>query len=177
MEINIFDLASVDKAIEELEKLNERLAKCEKELVPRLLAIGQETAQPIFNDAPIATDADPHVDVWTESDGNTGVLHAAGEVAGFLEFGTGIIMGQGETLPRPEGWGLGEYGRGRGKNPPWGYYGSAGDNLPEGTREVLKKGKTVTITKGNKPAGAMLRASEEMQDNAAIIAREVLNKS
>ncbi|MBQ5365376.1 MAG: hypothetical protein IIU49_04830, partial [Spirochaetales bacterium] len=67
MEINIFDLASVDKAIEELETLNERLAKCEKELVPRLLAIGQETAQPIFNSAQIATDADPHVDVRTES--------------------------------------------------------------------------------------------------------------
>lgn len=163
--IDPFDKSSIDNAIKQIKKYkNDFLAK-EEEFVRRLKELGVSVATTGFSTA--SYDGTNDVLVTETQNGNRAVVIAYGETVGFIEFGTGVFN------PEYNSSGLeytppahGTYGKGRGKQRAWGYYGDPGTN-----GVVQKSG--VVITKGNPPAEAMLAARNKMIEQVAQIAREV----
>lgn len=173
IQIDVLSSKSIEEAKKEIQRYADDLKRAEKSIESAVADVGMEVAREGFSAAQYAGYNDVSVSVRTEDDETQ--LAATGEAVAFIEFGTGVVMGQGETLPRPPGLaGLGQYGQGKGATPPWGYYGVMGINPPEGTYRPERK--DVVITKGNPPAGAMLRASEEMRSRKSDIVRKELGK-
>lgn len=181
--IDIFDVKSIDDAIRHLDMLEQELSSIEDKVTDQLTEIGAEEAAPIFASAPYDGYNDSRVST-TKSEHGTGSVDAYGESAGFIEFGTGINVGEGPTLPRPQGWGLGEYGDKHGAHPPWVYIGEMGSNPATGyippkwnrkeKKYDLADGKVITW--GNPPAGAMLRAEIVMEGMAPSIVKGEVDK-
>lgn len=173
IDIDILDPKSIGRAVRELERYADKLEESEGRIAEAVAEVGVKVVSDIFASAPYAGTKD--ILVRVESEGKEAEVLATGESVAFLEFGTGVVMGQGPTLPRPDGIvGLGQYGKGKGATPPWGYYGFEGDNPPEGT--YYNEKKDVVITHGNPPAGALMRASIEMESQAEEIVRKELGK-
>lgn len=184
IEFDIFDPDSIDEAIKELETLEVYLESgLPDDVVDKVTEVGVEEAAPIFANAPYDGNNDVTVKAKPAQNG-TGYVNAAGKAAGFIEFGTGKDVGKGETLPRPSGWGLGEYRpNSGGSHPPWVYTGPMGKNpatgilaskKKKGGGYEIRKGKVTTW--GNPPAGAMLQASRVMEAYAPDAVKEVLAK-
>lgn len=135
----------------------------------RLAKEGLNVARAEFNSAQY--DGTNDVTVMIEIVGKNKVAVVAnGQAVAFIEFGTGIHYT--EQHPKADEMGAvrGGYGKGKGNNDSWTYYGETGTS---GT--VIKetdKG-TVVRTKGNPPARAMYDASQKMIEKIQEIAREV----
>ena len=89
------------------------------------------------------------------------VIRASGQDVCFLEFGAGVYYNPSEPypIPRPQGIaGIGEYGKGHGKQQAWYYTNKNGDSVR---------------TRGNPAAKFMYEASAEMKRSIERIAREV----
>ncbi len=184
IKVDLFDPASVDKAISDLEEYAMLMEAACSVVVSELADLGAQTAQQVFDSAQVAQDTRDIAVVAQKKGLKSAEVVAMGQGVGFIEFGAGVGMGQGPTLERPPGWGLGEYGQGKGANPPWVYKGSEMPWNPPGTTQLTRKNKDGTrsaregyvMTHGNPPAHGMLDALEDMYDAAPALMRKELGK-
>lgn len=158
--INPYDQKSINKAYEDILKYKQWLAAKETELLNRLAFLGATRVSLGFARASLE-DTKP-VNVTTTVIGNTATIIADGEQVCFIEFGTGVRFGYGYPGERPPGIvGIGEYGKGKGKNPKgWWYTGDDG------------KGKH---TYGNYPYAPLYTTVTELAEQISTIARSVFN--
>lgn len=124
--IDIFNKASIEQAIKQLEAY-------QKKLEPKLQEVkeqaGYEIAKMVsagFNGAPydyILGEGYSTPDVDVEFNPEEGTVTAYGTEAVFAEFGAGVHMGGKYPGDRPAGIvDLGQYGHGYGKRKVWGFY-------------------------------------------------------
>ena len=152
---------SIGAAIKELQRYKEWVEAKTKELCERLSVIGAYEASVRFAGAIYDGSNDVFVDV-EPIDGGYAIV-AKGQAVAFIEFGAGVYHNPSEPypLPRPDGIvGIGEYGKGKGKQQAWGYYDNAGE---------------LVITRGNPAAMPMWYAMREMENEIRRIAREVFS--
>ena len=165
--VNLADAASIDRAIEELNRIAEeiRTSKCE-EFCRRLAEIGVDVTNTVYSAAPYAGTND--VSVKLEQRGNGYAIMASGSALGFIEFGTGRDFPLGEYANQVGAPPHGTYGQRRGAKPPWLYKGDPGTmGTPSSSRPGL------VWTSGNPPANAFPQAVNEIKAQIEAIAREV----
>ena len=152
-------VASIDNAITELRAFQASLDRKKDKLLEELANIGVKEASVRFTTAMYDGVNDSSVTLETISNGYC--IKAEGKAVAFIEFGAGVYHNPGEPYPnqRPSGIvGIGEYGKGRGKRPAWGFKDDSGE---------------LVITRGNPAAMPMWYASEEMRSKILKIAKEV----
>lgn len=156
--IDLFNPASIQKALAILEGYKQSLTTKQTELIENAVRKSADAANQVYvhhpGDHGIAS---AFYSVENGADGVTGTVTAtapAGEI-GFIEFGTGIHHPEWDSsqvpYTPPE---HGSYGKGQGRDPGWWYY----NNWP---------------TDGRDPASAMLVARQTMIDSVLDDAREV----
>ena len=135
--VDIFDPASIDKAVREIREYSKWVQRKTDELRERIAYFIAKDASAVFNTA-IAEDdlmegvITGSVDVSVDPDGDNATLVIAhGKDAVFMEFGAGVYFnGAVGSSPNPWGAGLGftigSYGKGNGKKEVWGYIGDDG---------------------------------------------------
>lgn len=167
--IDVFDLASVDAAVRDIEAYAARVQHKTDELRRRVADLIAQDAQGVFNTA-VADDlvtegaVTGNVDVRVESNGeNTTLIIASGKDAVFMEFGAGVYHnGAVGTSPNPLGAGLGftigSYGKGNGAKRVWGYRGEDG---------------VVHLTHGAPASMPLYNAVQSVSRDIARIAQEV----
>ena len=139
--INPFDLRSIDKGIDAIEKYIEKLEKLETELPKALAEYGAVQAQAKFDTAAYDIMVDgsgshPSITCYPLESENGWMVVADGAEVCFVEFGAGIYFNGEEAYlgERPPGIvGIGEYGKGHGNKPIWGIPKAAGGGLTHGT--------------------------------------------
>lgn len=152
------DEKSISSAIKELERYKQWVDKKTKLLCEKLALIGANEASVRFASA--IYDGQNDAEVSIKPTGNGWIICASGQSIAFIEFGSGVYHNPSEPypLPRPAGVvGIGEYGKGKGKQLMWGYY----DN-----------GELV-LTRGNPASMPMYYATQEMEREVLRIAQEV----
>ena len=167
--IDIFDPASVDRAVREIRAYSERGRRKTEELRERVSNLIANDARTAFASA-IASDdlreggIPGNVDVSVRADGdNVTIIVADGKDAVFMEFGAGVYYnGAVGSSPHPLGAGLGmtigSYGKGLGKRAVWGYLGDDGE---------------LHLTHGAPASMPLYRAVQSVAMNIVDIAREV----
>ena len=170
--VNPLSLASVVQARNRINYYKKGLqGRCDK-LVTRLAELGGGTAEVTFSSAiyDIGVYGNPlqHavITVTTERDfqkhKSSYTIHADGEAVAFVEFGAGVYfnsLGGGSGEPRPEGIvGIGEYGKGKGKQDAWAFVRSDGE---------------LCITRGTPAQPGMWNAAQTMRQQIEKIAKEV----
>ncbi|HAJ96150.1 MAG TPA: hypothetical protein DCO72_00200 [Ruminococcus sp.] len=162
------DSKSIHNAIKELEKYQKFLEKQIPVFLERVAQLGVEIASVKFDGAQY--DGTNDVKVTKRRDnGNYFAVVATGNATLFIEFGTGVVYP--DVHPEiPSGVaGRGEFGKGKGKNRAWGYYGEAGTN----GRIATNKKKAVVVTHGNPANMCMYLTAEELRREISGIAKEV----
>lgn len=163
---------NIDNAVRQIEEYANSLMEKLHRLLELLMNEGWEIAAVGFSEAVYDGDRDVMLNLpyW---EGDTIYLVANGKSVAFIEFGSGTTYEEyppdkkpSEVLPH------GEFGKKKGKEPPWVYVGNAGDN---GTVLAYKKdGRAVVRTEGNPPARAMYNASKVLdKEHIQKMAREV----
>ncbi len=150
---------SIDEAIKELNAFKREFLEREKKLVERLAMIGVKEASVRFTTAMYDGTNDTEVTLTEIKNGYS--IIANGKAVAFIEFGAGVYHNTSEPYPnpRPEGIvGIGEYGKGKGKQQAWGY---------------KDENDELVITRGNPAAMPMWYASEEMKNAILTVVREV----
>ena len=157
MKISI-NTQAYDEAIKFFRDYAKDLEKKERMLLERLAFMGATRVSLGFSRAIIEGENDVKVTVDVKQ--NKAVIIAQGEQVCFIEFGAGIRYGEGYLGNKPEGIvGIGEYGKGKGKNPKgWWYTGNDGSSHH---------------TYGNPPNMPLYNASVELAEQIGEIAREV----
>ncbi len=153
------DKQDIARAIKELKAYKREFLKKEKQLLEGLAEIGLKEASVRFTTA--MYDGTNDVSVKLDGKNNRYVIVAEGKAVAFIEFGAGVYHNTGEPYPnpRPNGIvGIGEYGKGKGKQRAWGY---------------LNENNEVVITRGNPAAMPMWYASEEIKNSILKIVKEV----
>ena len=153
------DTKDINRAIKELKAYKQEFLRKEKQLLEGLASIGVKEASVRFTTA--MYDGTNDVSVSLETSNNGYAIVAKGQAVAFIEFGAGVYHNTGEPYPnpRPEGIvGIGEYGKGKGKQKAWGY---------------KNENDEVVITRGNPAAMPMWYASEEMKNSILKLAKEV----
>ena len=153
------DTKDIARAIKELKAYKQEFLRKEKQLLEGLASIGVKEASVRFTTA--MYDGTNDVSVSLETSKNGYAIVAKGQAVAFIEFGAGVYHNTGEPYPnpRPEGIvGIGEYGKGKGKQKAWGY---------------KNENDEVVITRGNPAAMPMWYASEEMKNSILRVAKEV----
>lgn len=120
--------ASINRAIQELEQFKNWIEAKTKALNERLAEVARERAAEVFGAAEY--DGENDVEVYANPTSNGWEVIANGKAVFFIEFGAGVFHNTGPTYPeeRPEGIvGIGEYGKGRGKQIRWRYKGADGE--------------------------------------------------
>ena len=165
--------ADVRKAIKELKDYKKRVIARVGLFEAKLSKLGSAKAQTVFNSAEnsyVILFGSPTINPTTVDAVKTSSgykIVANGKDVAFLEFGAGITHGSGYKGEIPDNIsGIGEYGKGKGSRPAWGY------STDEG--KILKDKSNLVITRGNPPAMAMYIAAKEMRENLVKIAKEVL---
>lgn len=105
-------------------------------------------------------DGEKDISVYSVRETGKVLVCAEGAPVAFIEFGAGVFYNADGSYPlkRPAGIvGIGEYGKGYGKRPAWGYY-DAGE---------------LHITRGTPAAMPMYYASRGMKERILGIAKEV----
>lgn len=167
------DSGSIQNAIYELNQYNQMLEQKRDELVRELGDIGVNQADILFTNAPYDGTKEIEVSVETSvgEESYTATIIAQGEAVCFIEFGAGIHYNSGLNYPpgRPEGIvGIGEYGKGQGKNDSWLYKGEPGTN---GVPSTKKKG--MVYTHGNEASMPMYSTMVYIQQRVIETARKV----
>ena len=157
-----FDLSpeGVAKGLRELLAYKKWVEMKTAEIQEKLAIIGAHEASVRFSGAMYDGTNDSYIDVQRKDNG-VWEIRAQGEAVCFIEFGAGVYYNGSEPYPnpRPEGIvGIGEYGKGHGKYPTWGFYDDDG---------ILHK------THGNPAAMPMYYSVELMQRELTRIAHEV----
>jgi hypothetical protein len=149
----------VANAIKELKRFKQEFLDREKRLLEGLAEIGLKEASVRFTTA--MYDGTNDVSVHLDASKNGYAIVADGQAVAFIEFGAGVYHNGSEPYPnpRPQGVvGIGEYGKGQGKQKAWGYY-DENDEL--------------VITRGNPAAMPMWYASEEIKNSVLKVVKEV----
>lgn len=168
---------AIDKAINELNDYKKWVNRKTKELLEQLSLIGIQEASIRFSGAQYDGTNDTQLKTEESFDGTNYVytIIAAGQAVCFIEFGAGVYYNSaGYPLQKPAGVvGIGEYGKGKGKQNTWAYYGeNPGSN---GVLRESAKG-SVVITHGNPAAMPMYYAGSEMKQKILSIAKEVFER-
>lgn len=185
IEIDPFDISSIDKAIKEVEKIQQNLEEGCKRLVELLAQDGIKEAQARF-DASVYAGEKGDITVTSKIEklsggGYKAIVNANGENVGFIEFGTGIRFPMGDTsnyvtdIPAH-----GTYGKKQGANEyGWWYKGYPNGNMPEGTSQAMRRTKKgikvrngVMHTYGNPANSCMHNAYEKVQRQINARVRE-----
>lgn len=150
----------ISRAIKELDTYKKWVLDRAAVLNERLAVYGAAVASARFSTAwydedhkDVSIDARPTTTGWAITANGSDVL--------FIEFGAGVYYNGPEPYPvhrPPEVAGIGQYGKGKGKQKSWGYYDSAGE---------------LKVTHGTPAAMPMWWASKEIQQHLVEIAREV----
>ena len=140
---------SMQNAIAELKAYRDSIETKKYRLLEELTKIGLREASIRFTTAIYDGVNDSHVTAEKIHYGYC--IKAEGKAVAFIEFGAGVYHNPGEPYPdpRPKGIvGIGQYGKGYGKRPAWGYKDETGE---------------LVVTRGNPAAMPMWYASEEMR--------------
>ena len=157
-------VSSIDDAIQQIENISRSLEEKTNDLSKRLAEIGLNVAKITFSSAQYDGDNDVSVKI-EQRDDETYAVVATGASVLFIEFGSGVMMGQSEYGTQ-YGMGAGTYPIPPGKghwNDPNGWY------LPKDVQSLTGKKKSF----GNPPAGAMYAAVKEIEIECERIVREV----
>jgi len=157
LEINIYDRASINRAVNRIEKIKQRIQNIDT-YIQQLADIGVAVAEEAFTGALTNPDFTEGVEVEAIPTDNGYTITASGSEVAFIEFGTGVFYNGSESYPgtRPAGIvGIGEYGKGHGKNPEW----WTGDH----------------ITHGHYRSAGMYSAQKAMVEQAINIIEEIFN--
>ena len=158
---------NLDKIIKRVEKLDKRMEEQMAMFLNELANIGISSADTTFSTAQYDGTNDVRVDPEPHWVSNTKLyITARGKTITFIEFGSGVFY----TTQHPKalrlGFIRGEFGKKRGRKPPWVYVGDPGTN-------GKKLGRGRVLTRGNPPAMAMPGAVQDMRDNIQKIAKEI----
>ena len=151
----------IERAIRDLKHYEQEFLDREKRLVEGLAEIGLKEASVRFTTA--MYDGINDVSVRLDTTSNGYVIVAEGQAVAFIEFGAGVYHNGSEPYPnpRPNGIvGIGEYGKGHGKQKAWGYFDESGE---------------LVITRGNPAAMPMWYASEEIKNSVLKVVKEVFS--
>lgn len=162
-------LGNLNEAIKTLEDYQKSLNAKMKVLMDKLAEVGFDIADIRFRQAQYDGTNDVVVQSpqWVKD--NKIVLSAKGNAVTFIEFGSGIRYTEIHPLALKQGAVRGAYGKGKGKNKSWTYYGKPGTN----GKIVRISSKGVVIrTEGNPPARAMYEAVKTMREKILEIAKE-----
>lgn len=156
--INGISEATIDAAVQELNRYAEWVKQKESELITKLAERGKTVASVKFAGAKY--DGTNDVSVRVDSTGSVAVIYAEGSAVAFIEFGSGSAEGYGHPQAGEHGfgpgtWSDGDSGKGHWDNPNGWYYAHG------------KK------SHGNPPAMAMYDAVQTMTAELMTIAREV----
>lgn len=169
--IDIFNPASIDRAVNEIREYSRWVQRKTDELRERIAYFIAKDASAVFNTAVvddlIGEDAvTGSVNVVVENQGNnTTVVIANGEDAVFMEFGAGVYYnGAVGSSPNPLGtelgFTIGSYGKGNGRKEVWGYRGEDGE---------------IHLTHGAPASMPLYKAVQSVSRDIARIAREVFS--
>lgn len=139
-------------------------------LLRELSSMGYDIASAKFESAVYDGTNDVKVKI-EERDGRTAAVVAVGASVLFIEFGTGVTYPDNHPEAAQNGMVRGAYGKGRGKQRTWGYYGDPGTNGVEQTNP--KTGNTVVLTHGNPATMSMYDTVKELSDRLPAMVKEV----
>ena len=176
--VDVFDTASIQAAIRQLENYKRWVQGKAAELQERVATFIANNARQIFNNS-IADDTFKIVDgsettaegpkignvsVFVENDGNVTLVIAQGKDAIFMEFGAGVLYnGAVGSSPNPLGSGLGYT------------IGSYGPNGAKYTWAFKGEDGQIHLTHGVPATMPMYRSMMAVVDNIEQIAREVFS--
>ena len=152
---------AIDQAVRKLNRYKQEFLAREKRLIEGLAEIGLKEASVRFTTA--MYDGTNDVSVHLDATKNGYVIVADGKAVAFIEFGAGVYHNGSEPYPnpRPQGIvGIGEYGKGHGKQKAWGY---------------KDENDELVITRGNPAAMPMWYASEEIKNSVLKVVKEVFS--
>lgn len=169
----ICTLATLDKAIEYLEKYKKSLPDKRNTLLKRLEEIGVNLAKVKFAEAQYDGINDVTVGSWIDE--NKLVIDASGQAVSFIEFGAGVFNPIHHPLEEQFGALRGEYGKGYGKNAEWGFESTGAEQLSAGGYVSHSRNGDYVITGGNNANRCLFDTSEELKQELTKIAREVFH--
>ena len=161
----------IDTLLREIESYTVWLKERSQVLLDRLAQAGFEVASARFAKAAYDGTNDASVSLETRSEGVRAVV-AVGASVLFIEFGTGVTYPDNHPQAAELGMKRGEYGKGHGKQPSWGYYGDPGTN---GVVKMKKDGSTVVITHGNPANMPMYETVKELEAMLPDLVKEVFS--
>lgn len=164
--VNPLSLASISNAVSVLDRYVTKLNRLEVELPKALARFGAVKAQADYNSWPmdILTSGGwlkPNIKVTAEEVEGGYAVKANGHDVCFVEFGAGVWSNGGESYlgTRPPGIvGIGQYGKGRGKQDRW----------------VFKKNGEKFWTHGTPASNTLYYTTREMAARVADEARRIL---
>jgi hypothetical protein len=190
VKIDLRDAASIDKALSELERFQDRLLNFAADLVNELTAEGVVIAGVKFDEAVYAgiNDAKPgRTEVRLTKWKRKATVYVDGKSVLFIEFGTGINKAvpiqEYDEIEKGSVFNHGEYGDGRGSDPNgWWYTGTPQKNPPEGTERAIdpRTGKVKPNsmhTYGNDANSSMYLTRLELEQKYTEIAQRVYERS
>lgn len=155
IKINVFDPASIDAAIEQLEEQKQDLKQKGRELCERLAEMGAVKVSLGFSRAFYTGLKDVSISVEPRGDGYA--IIASGETVLLVEFGAGIRYGYGHPEAGKWGMGPGTYPEGKGHwDQPYGWWIPGGDH-----------------TYGNPPSMTMYNTEKDLIREIERVAKEV----
>jgi hypothetical protein len=159
IQVDLFDENSVKQAVKQIHKYKRDILKKERMLLQRLEQFGATKVSIGFARSVFTEDQEPITVTASFISDNTVSIQANGKDVAFVEFGAGVRFGQGYLGERPEGIvGIGEYGKGRGKNPKGWWYSKDGESKH---------------SYGNPPSMTFYSTMVELTENITDIAKEV----
>lgn len=167
------DIRNVTVGIREIEKYRDNLKKKNKMFIQKLAEKGIDIATLKYNKVEYDGVNDVSVKstpTWISD--NKLVIEATGNSIGFIEFGTGIYNPVHHPKESEFGAMRGAYGKGKGKNIAWGYYGDS-STANAGGRSISTKNGNVVVTTGNNANMSMYLTGKELREQILKIAREV----
>lgn len=160
--------SGVQQMIDSVREYREWIKSGCARLLERLTQEGYEVASAGFASAEY--DGTNDVTVSVEDRGKIKAVVAVGGTVLFIEFGTGVTYPDNHPEARDLGMARGEYGKGRGKQSTWGYYGEPGTN---GTVVGERAKGTLVLTHGNPANMPMYNAVKELKFRLGEIVKEV----
>lgn len=162
--------AGIQRMIDVVEDYRTWLEDRASVLLRELSSMGYDIASAKFESAIYDGTNDAKVKI-EERDGRTAAVVAVGASVLFIEFGTGVTYPDNHPEAAQNGMVRGAYGKGRGKQRTWGYYGDPGTNGVEKTNH--KTGNTVVLTHGNPANMSMYDTVKELSDRLPAMVKEV----
>ena len=156
--IDVFDPASINNAVREIEEYKKWVQKKTKELAKRLAAIGVTLAAIEYSRVPYQGLKDVNLSIEVGAKPNQYDIVANGETVLILEFGAGVRYGYGHPQAEQFGYGPTTYPGQTHAADPNGWYIPGCEH-----------------TYGNPPAMAMYLTGKELHQRVLEVAKEVFS--